>query len=51
MKAIGELFVVESELMQDGCLKVVDVDLFLRNTEPKLICFSVSEAALDSAPG
>jgi len=51
LKAGREHGVVEAELLQDGCLQVVDVDGVFRDGETQVVGGSVAEAALDAGSG
>lgn len=47
----GEFFVIESELMQDGGVKVVEVDLAGDGAEAEIVRLAVREARFDAATG
>ena len=49
--AVGELFVVEAQQVQDRGVQVVDVDLVLDRLEAELVGRAVDVAALDAAAG
>ena len=49
--AVGELLVVESEQVQDGGVKVVDVNRLVDGAKAELVRRPVDEAALDAAAG
>src|SRR6185503_14273534 len=49
--AVGELFVIEAELVQQGGVQVVDGDAVLYGLESELVGGSVSDTGLDAAAG
>ena len=49
--AVGELFMIEAEKMQDGGVQIMDVNFLLHGGETELIGGSISHAALHAAPG
>src|SRR5262249_50834025 len=48
---IRQLFVIEAEQVQDGCVQVVDVDLVLDGGVAELVGGAVYLPALDAAAG
>ena len=49
--SIGNHFVIDSQLMQDSCMKFVDTDAVLDSFEAELVGGTISHAALDPAAG
>lgn len=47
----GELGVVDTETVKDGCIEVADVDGVFENVVAVIIGFSVLEAAFDASSG
>src|SRR5205823_6983116 len=48
---IGQLFVIETEQVQDRRVQVVDVNLVIHRARAELVGCAVDRAALDAAPG
>jgi hypothetical protein len=48
---VGQLFVVEAELVQDGGVQVVDVNFVLNGRESKVVGCAVNRATFDAASG
>ena len=46
--AVGELFVVEAEEVEDGGVEVVDVDLVVDGAEAEIVGFAVGCAAANA---
>lgn len=49
--AEGELFVIESEEVQDGGVEIVDVHAVMNGAKPEFVRFSPCHAAADTATG
>jgi hypothetical protein len=49
LKPVGELRVIEAETVEDGRLKIVNVNLVLRDMIAQVIRLSVANAGLDTA--
>ena len=49
LESVGELQVIESELMQNGGMEVVNVDLVLHGEESEVIRFPVNDPWLNAA--
>lgn len=48
---VGNFFVIDTQLLQDSCMKIVDTDAVLDSFETELVGGTVSHAALDPAAG
>src|SRR5207249_3196022 len=48
---IGQLFVIETEQVQDRRVQVVDVNLVIHRARAELVGCAVDRAALDATPG
>ena len=48
---VGQFFVVKAELVENGGVKVVDVDFVLDSGEAKVVGGSVDRAAFNAASG
>ena len=46
LETVGELFVVEAEEVEKGCVKVVDVDLPFDDAEAEFVALAVNVTAL-----
>ena len=51
LKTICQLFMVETQLMHNGGLQIVNVDSVLRDLESQLIGPAVVESSFDSSTG
>src|SRR5436190_10125769 len=51
LETVGKLFVIKAEQVQNGGLKIVNVDLIAHDREAELIGFSIADAVLDTAAG
>ena len=49
LEAVGQPFVVNSQLVQDGGLKIVYVDGVLRNVHAVVVGFAVAHPSADAA--
>ena len=49
LESVDQLFVVESEKVQDGGLKIMDMDRVLGRTESEFVALSMIGATLDPA--
>ena len=49
--SIGNHFVIDSQLMQDSCMKILDTDAILDSFEAELIGGAISHAAPDPVTG
>jgi hypothetical protein len=51
LEAIGEAFVIDAEAVQDGGLKVMDMDGILQGIETEVVGTAESHTGLDAAAG
>ena len=51
LKTVGQFFVVQTEKMKDGRVKIVEVNRVLYDVPADLVCFANHLAAFDPAAG
>src|SRR4029077_12588574 len=51
LKAIGEFRVIKAQQMQQGRVKVVDMDLVLYDVEAEFVSFPQTNSGFEAAPG
>ena len=49
LMSIGKAFMIDSKLMQDGCLKIMDVDRVFHHVNAVIIRFSIGETWANTA--
>ena len=49
LMSIGKAFMIDSKLMQDGCLKIMDVDRVFDHVNAVIIRFSIGETGANTA--
>ena len=48
LKSKGQLGVVQSQLMQDGCLEIVNVNFIFGNSEAEFVGLTIAETSLNA---
>ena len=48
---VGEAFVIETEKVKDGCVKIVDVHAIFDGLETEFVSSAINLSALDAAAG
>ena len=48
---VNKFFMIISEEIQDGSLKIVNVDAVFRDVVAKIICLAINQARLDATAG
>ena len=51
LESVGEFFVVDTELVEEGSVEVVNVDFVDFCVVSEFVCFAVGDAGFDSSSG